>query len=77
MDAAESVVNLVAAVVALGALRWASTPADDEHAYGHTKAEYFSAGIEGAMIFIAGITIVATAVDRLLHPQALSDAASA
>jgi hypothetical protein len=40
-DAAESVVNLVAAVVALRALRWASKPVDEEHAYGHQKAEYF------------------------------------
>ena len=46
-DAAESLVNLVAAVVALGALQWAAKPADEEHAYGHAKAEYFSAGIEG------------------------------
>ena len=72
-DAAESVVNLFAAIVALGALRWASKPADEEHAYGHAKAEYFSAGIEGALIFVAAITIAVTATDRLLHPQALSD----
>src|SRR3954468_2480813 len=72
-DAAESVVNLVAAVVALGALRWASKPADEEHEYGHEKAEYFSAGIEGSLIFIAAITIAVTAVDRLLHPHGLSD----
>src|SRR3954449_6951679 len=52
-DAAESVVNLVAAVVALLALRWASKPADEEHAYGHQKAEYFSAGVEGALIVVA------------------------
>src|SRR3954471_5600220 len=72
-DAAESVVNLVAAVVALGALRWASKPADADHEYGHAKAEYFSAGIEGSLIFVAAITIAITAIDRLLHPQALSD----
>src|SRR5689334_10681913 len=72
-DAAESVVNLVAAVVALAVLRWASMPADDEHAYGHAKAEYFSAGIEGALILLAAATIAVTAVDRLLHPQALND----
>ena len=72
-DAAESVVNLVAAVVALVALHWASKPADDEHAYGHAKAEYFSAGIEGALIFVAAITIAVTAVERLVHPQELSD----
>ena len=72
-DAAESVVNLVAAVVALAVLRWASMPADDQHAYGHAKAEYFSAGTEGALILLAAVTIAVTAVDRLLHPQALND----
>src|SRR4051794_35002449 len=64
-DAAESVVNLVAAVVALGALRWAAKPADEEHTYGHAKAEYFSAGVEGMMIFVAAVSIAVTAVDRL------------
>jgi cation diffusion facilitator family transporter len=72
-DAAESVVNLVAAVVALAALRWAAKPADEEHTYGHAKAEYFSAGIEGALILLAAVTITVTAIDRLLHPQPLSD----
>jgi cation diffusion facilitator family transporter len=72
-DAAESVVNLVAAVIALGVVRWASKPADEEHAYGHTKAEFFSAGIEGALIMLAAITIAASAIPRLRHPQALSD----
>jgi cation diffusion facilitator family transporter len=70
-DAAESVVNLVAAVVALLALRWATKPADEEHAYGHAKAEYFSAGVEGALILVAAVSIAAAAIDRLLHPQAL------
>jgi cation diffusion facilitator family transporter len=59
--------------VALAVLRWAAKPADEEHTYGHAKAEYFSAGIEGALIFLAAVTIGATAIDRLLHPQALSD----
>jgi cation diffusion facilitator family transporter len=72
-DAAESVVNLVAAVFAMAALRWATKPADEEHAYGHAKAEYFSAGVEGALIFVDAISIAATAVDRLLHPQAIGD----
>jgi cation diffusion facilitator family transporter len=71
-DAAESVVNLVAAGVALAALHWASKPADSDHAYGHAKVEYFSAGIEGALILIAAVTIIFTATDRLLHPQPLS-----
>jgi cation diffusion facilitator family transporter len=72
-DAAESVVNLVAAVVAMAALRWATKPADEEHAYGHAKAEYFSAGVEGALIFVAALSIGVTAVDRLLHPQPIGD----
>ena len=72
-DAAESVVNLVAAIVALGALSWATKPADEQHAYGHAKAEYLSAGFEGALILLAAITIAVSATDRLLHPQPLSD----
>jgi cation diffusion facilitator family transporter len=70
-DAVESVVNLVAAVIALIALRVAARPPDFNHDYGHGKAEYFSAGAEGLMIFVAAVVILATAVDRLLHPAAL------
>ncbi len=70
-DAAESVVNLVAAVVAMAALRWAVKPADEDHAYGHAKAEYFSAGVEGSLILIAAAAITVTAVPRLLEPQPL------
>jgi cation diffusion facilitator family transporter len=73
-DAAESVVNLVAAVVAMLALRWAVKPADEEHAYGHAKAEYFAAGVEGSLIVVAALTIAATALARLLDPQPISDA---
>ena len=72
-DAAESVVNLVAAIVAMVALRWAVKPADDEHAYGHDKAEYFAAGVEGSLIVVAALTIMATALPRLLDPQPLDD----
>ena len=68
-DAAESLVNLAAALFALAALRWALKPADEEHAYGHAKAEYFSAGVEGALILVAAVAIAVTAVDRLIHPQ--------
>ena len=67
-DAAESVVNLVAAVTALFALRVAARPEDKNHHFGHAKAEYFSAAIEGQMIFIAACVIIWTAVQRLLHP---------
>ena len=70
-DAAESVVNLIAAVIALVALTVAARPADHNHHYGHGKAEYFSAGIEGLMIFVAAALIIVSAVQRLLHPQEL------
>ena len=70
-DAAESVVNLVAAIVALVALRVAVRPADAGHNHGHGKAEYFSAGVEGVMIFVAAGVILVSAVDRFMHPAAL------
>src|SRR5207245_3819802 len=70
-DAAESVVNLVAALVALWAVTLASRPADEEHTYGHTKSEYFSSGVEGALIFVAALVIAAEAIPRLLHHHPL------
>ena len=72
-DAAESVVNLVAAIVALLMLRLAAKPADEDHHFGHTKAEFFSAAVEGGMIFVAAIAIIISAVDRFLHPAALEN----
>jgi cation diffusion facilitator family transporter len=72
-DALESLVNLVAALVALVALSVAARPADDDHAYGHTKAEYFSSGFEGALILIAAVSIVVAAVRRLLVPVPIQD----
>jgi cation diffusion facilitator family transporter len=72
-DAAESVVNLVAAVAALSALTFASRPPDEEHAFGHNKAEYFSSGLESALIIIAAVWIGITAWDRLLDPQPLQN----
>lgn len=68
-DAAESIVNLVGAVVALVMLTIAARPPDEEHAYGHSKAEYFSSGVEGALIFVAALFIVWTAILRLFNPQ--------
>ena len=68
-DALESFVNLLAALVALLALSVALRPADDEHAYGHTKAEYFSSGFEGALIVVAAASIVVAAVQRLIEPR--------
>jgi cation diffusion facilitator family transporter len=72
-DAAESVVNLVAAVAALWALIYAARPPDEEHAYGHNKAEYFSSGLESALILIAAVWIGITAWGRLLDPQPLQN----
>jgi cation diffusion facilitator family transporter len=70
-DAAESSVNLVAAVVAFWALSVAARPPDEEHAFGHSKAEYFASGVEGAMILGAAAAIAVTAWKRLLAPQRL------
>ena len=72
-DAAESVVNLVAAVVALIALRVAIRPATERFLYGRAKAEYFSAAVEGAMIFVAAAVILVSAVERFLNPQPLEN----
>ena len=72
-DAAESVVNLVAAVAALWALLYAARPPDEEHAFGHNKAEYFSSGLESALILIAAAWIGVTAWDRLMDPQPLQN----
>lgn len=70
-DAAESLVNLVAAVVAFIALKVAIKPADENHPYGHSKAEYFSAAVEGLMIFVAAAFIIVQSVERLLSPKPL------
>ena len=70
-DALESVVNLVAAILVLVTLTIATLPPDEEHAYGHAKAEYFSVGAEGTLILIAAITIAVSAVRRLLDPRPL------
>ncbi len=70
-DALESSVNLVGAVIALIMLTIAARPADDDHTYGHSKAEYFSSGVEGTLILIAAASIAYAAVRRLLNPQPL------
>ena len=72
-DAAESVVNLVAAVAALWALTLAARPPDEEHAFGHNKAEYFSSGLESALIIVAAAWIGFTAWSRLMDPQPLEN----
>jgi cation diffusion facilitator family transporter len=68
-DALESIVNLVAAIVALIALSFAALEPDDERPYGYQKAEYFSSGTEGALILVAAAAIIFTAVERLLNPS--------
>src|SRR3954467_10895543 len=70
-DALESLVNLAAALLALSMLRLAAAPPDDAYPYGFSKAEYFSAGIEGALIVLAAAGIVWTAVPRLIEPRPL------
>ncbi len=70
-DAMESMVNLAAAVMALAMLIVAARPPDELHAFGHSKAEYFSSGLEGALILLAAVMIGLTAIPRLLAPQPL------
>ncbi|CAN5798205.1 cation diffusion facilitator family transporter [soil metagenome] len=70
-DALESVINLVAALIALLLIKIAAQPPDDDHAFGHDKAEYFSSGIEGVLIFFAAFGIFYSAVPRLFAPQSL------
>lgn len=70
-DALESLVNLAGAIMAMAMLVIAARPPDEEHAYGHSKAEYFSSGVEGALISIAAVTIIVSAINRLLNPQPL------
>jgi cation diffusion facilitator family transporter len=70
-DAVESIVNLVGAVMALSMLTVASRPADEDHSYGHSKAEYFSSGVEGTLILIAALSIAIAAVQRMIAPQPL------
>jgi cation diffusion facilitator family transporter len=72
-DALESVVNLIAAVVALFMITLAEKPADEEHAYGHHKAEYFSSAIEGGLIVLAAFSIIWSAIPRIIHPQPLEN----
>ena len=68
-DALESIVNLAAALLALTMLRVAASPPDENHPYGFSKAEYFAAGIEGALIVLAAGGILASAIPRLVEPQ--------
>lgn len=68
-DALESLVNLAGAMFALAMVTIAARPPDEDHPYGHHKAEYFSSGFEGVLIFAAAIAIIWAAVHRFMDPQ--------
>ena len=70
-DAMESVVNLASAIFGLMMVTVAARPADDDHPYGHHKAEYFSSGFEGILIIVAALGIVWAAAHRVFDPQPL------
>lgn len=68
-DALESIVNVIASVVALFVVRYASQPADSEHPYGHGKAESFSSAFEGGLIFFAAIMIIGESAKALIFQE--------
>jgi cation diffusion facilitator family transporter len=70
-DAIDSLVNLIGAVMLLAMLTVAARPADEDHSYGHSKAEYFSSGVEGTLILIVALGIGAVAAEGLIHPKQL------
>jgi cation diffusion facilitator family transporter len=72
-DAIESIVNLATALVALGAIHWALQPADRNHQFGHHKAEYFSAVVEGVLVLVAAFLILHEAWDAFWRPRQLKD----
>jgi cation diffusion facilitator family transporter len=71
-DAAESIVNLVAALMAMLMLIISARPPDRDHTFGHSKAEYFSSALEGTLVLVAAAGIALTAFERMLHPAPLS-----
>jgi len=72
-DALESTVNVAAALLALFAIRFAQRPPDETHPFGHSKAEYFSAVLEGVLVVLAALLIAKESIPRLLHPRPLGD----
>jgi len=70
-DAMESLINLAGAIMALSMLTIAARPPDEDHPYGHSKAEYFSSGLEGSLIVIAAVSIGYAAIERLIYPRPL------
>jgi len=72
-DALESIINIVAGGFALFSVYYAAKPKDEDHPYGHGKIENLSAGFEGGLIFIAGISILLQSIDNFLHPVAITE----
>ena len=72
-DALESIVNLVTGVTLVALLKIAKAPPDSDHPYGHDKAGYFANGVQGALILVAAVGIVATAMERLMAPVGLEE----
>ena len=70
-DALESTVNVVASFIGLYSLMLSAKPRDVEHPYGHGKVEFISAGIEGALITVAGLVIIYEAINNLRHPHVI------
>src|SRR5689334_19945795 len=73
-DALESFVNLAAAIMALLMLTIAARPPDEDHAYGHSKAEYFSSTVEGVLVLVAAVSIAWAAWEHLVTPQPIEQA---
>lgn len=71
-DALESIANVAAGFIGLYSLYLAAQPRDENHPYGHGKAEFLSAAVEGTMIGIAGLVILYKAIDQLIHPVMLN-----
>src|SRR5262249_30149643 len=71
-DALESTVNVIAGFIALYSLYIAAKPRDEDHPYGHGKAEFLSAAVEGALVFMAGLIIIYEAIVSLIHPHPLA-----
>lgn len=72
-DALESFINLAAALLAVWMIRVSERPPDDDHEFGHDKAQYFSSGIEGTLIFLAAIGIIIAALNRIFLPQPIEN----
>src|SRR5215510_7278071 len=71
-DALESLINLIAALTAYLSLHYSQRPVDATHTYGHEKIEFFSSGLEGVLILVAGVGTGWVAIDRILHPAPLT-----